>query len=266
MAFEGGYHGTFGLALAVTHGAHFRDPFRGQLPTTVRWAPWGVVPALSGEVACVVVEPWQGRAGIIPPPSWFLSLLRDECDRVGALLVLDAVLCGSGRTGATIAEGIRDARPDIVCLGKAVGSGVTASAVVARADVAAAAWDQGPVEPAHTSTSLGDPLACAGVMHSIGALGSRGDELAAAGAAWQELLEPIAAAARVELRGKGLLWALDTHRAGAGVELARRLLEEHRVLVVPSGPRSNAITRYPSATCTDLERERVAAALPSVLG
>jgi acetylornithine/succinyldiaminopimelate/putrescine aminotransferase len=261
VAFEGGYHGTFGLALAVTHGEQFRDPFWRQVPTTVTWAPWGVVPAMTSEVAAVVVEPWQGRAGVVPPPSWFLSLLREECDRVGALLVLDAVLCGAGRTGATIAEAIADARPDIVCLGKAVGSGVVASAVVARADIAAAAWDKGPVEPAHTSTSIGDPLACAGILHSIGALQSRASELEAASAAWQALLEPIAQAAGVELRGKGLLWALDTGTPGGGVQLAKHLLAMHRILVVPSGLDGSSITLYPAAITSDLELERVEEAL-----
>lgn len=265
VAFEGGYHGTFGLANAVTHGSQFREPFWRQLPTTVTWSPWGVVPAMSGEVAAVVVEPWQGRAGVIPPPAWFLSLLREECDRVGAVLILDAVLCGAGRTGATIAEAIADARPDIVCLGKAIGSGVVASAVVARAGIADAAWAKGPVEPIHTSTSIGDPLACAGILHSIGALQTRGDELEAAGAAWQSMLEPIAERSSVGLRGTGLLWAIDTGRAGGGMELARRLLTRHRVLVVPSGADGSSITMYPAATTSDLERERVGKALSDAL-
>ena len=266
VAFEGGYHGTFGLALAVTHGERFRDPFWREVPTSVRWSPWGEVPALSGDIAAVVVEPWQGRAGVIPPPRGFLELLREECDRVGAKLILDAVLCGGGRTGATIAEAIAHARPDILCLGKAIGSGVAASAVVARADVATRAWDIGPVEPIHTSTTIGDPLACAGILHSIKALAKHGDELEHAGAAWRELLEPIAAEAGLELRGTGLLWALDTGRPGAGLELAQRLLTDHRILVVPSGLDSTSITLYPAATCTDLELDRVAVALRAAIG
>ncbi len=175
------------------------------------------------------------------------------------------MLCGSGRTGATIAEAIADARPDIVCLGKAVGSGVVASAVVARAELASAAWDRGPVEPAHTSTSIGDPLACAGILHSIGALQSRAGEIGEAGAAWQALLEPIADAAGIELRGKGLLWALDTGTPGGGVKLARHLLAMHRILVVPSGLDGSSITLYPAATTSDLELERVAEALTLAL-
>ncbi|MCW2973296.1 MAG: Acetylornithine aminotransferase, partial [Thermoleophilia bacterium] len=160
-AFEGGYHGTFGLALAVTHRPEFREPWADQYAGTCSWSPWGEVPTLDEQVAAVVVEPWQGRAGVIPPPDGFLDGLRAECDRVGAVLVLDAVLCGAGRTGPVIASRIAEVQPDIVCLGKAIGCGAVASAVVARAELADAAWDRGPVEPAHTSTSLGDPLAAA---------------------------------------------------------------------------------------------------------
>ncbi len=260
-AFQDGYHGTFGLALAVTHGARFRDSWSAQLPDTVRFASWGFVPALDRDVACVVVEPWQGRAGVIPPPRGFLSLLREECDRVGALLVLDAVLCGSGRMGATIAAELTEARPDIVCLGKAVGCGLTASAVVCRTGVAADAWDRGPVEPAHTSTSLGDPLASAGILAALDRLDRRAGELDAAASAWDSTLRPMAADAKLRLRGRGLTWALDTGVIGGGLEYATHLLAKHRIVVVPSGNDGSSFTIYPPATCSDLELERFAAAV-----
>jgi acetylornithine/succinyldiaminopimelate/putrescine aminotransferase len=264
LAYDGGYHGTFGLALAVTHGEGFRGPWADQYGGTVRWANWGMVPALDQRLAAVVVEPWQGRAGVIPPPRNFLELLREECDRIGALLILDAVLCGGGRTGPTIAEAIELARPDIVCLGKAIGGGLTASAVVARTDVATAAWEQGAVEPAHTSTSIGEPIASWGILRSLHLLDARADELVAAGTAWRRTLTAVAEVTGLQLRGTGLLWALDTDREGGGVELARRLFDEQRILVVPSGRDGASITLYPAATCTDLERERVARALVSI--
>ncbi len=261
VAWKGGYHGTFGLALAVTHDGRFRDSWAAQLPDTVSWASWGFVPALDADTACVIVEPWQGRAGVIPPKPGFLTLLREECDRVGALLILDAVLCGAGRTGVTIAQEIAQARPDIVCLGKAIGCGVTASAVVARAGVAIDAWERGPVEPAHTSTSLGDPFASAGIAEALRRLDERSDEIVAASRAWHAMLEPLARDAKLQLRGIGLLWAFDTQTDGGGVRLAQQLLDEHRILVVPSGPAGSAITLYPAVTCSDLELERVDAAI-----
>jgi acetylornithine aminotransferase len=267
LAYKGGYHGTFGLALAVTHRDEFRAPFANQYADdTVRWARWGMVPALDPGTACVVVEPWQGRAGVVPPPAGFLPLLREECDRVGAALILDAVLCGSGRTGPVLVEAIRDARPAIVCLGKALGCGLTASAVVCRADLASAAWDRGAVEPAHTSTSIGDPVACAGILRTLVRLEHRRQELIEASAAWHACLESVVLASRMKLRGKGLLWALDTERAGGGVRLAQRLLAEHRMLVVPSGPDGSSITLYPPTVCTDLERERFVEACVAVAG
>lgn len=257
-AFEGGYHGTSGMALAVTHDTRFRSPWSAQLPDTVRWSEWGLVPALDNEVACVIVEPWQGRSGVIAPPAGFLALLREECDRVGAMLVLDAVLCGAGRTGATIAQEIAEARPDILCLGKAIGCGVTASAVVMRSTIAQEAWDRGPVEPAHTSTSIGDPFACAGIVESLARLDARAGQLEAAADAWSTDLHRLVGerSGLLELRGIGLLWALDTRIDSGGVVLARQLLDEHRILTVPSGPTGSSITIYPAATCSELERER----------
>lgn len=266
VAFKGGYHGTSGLALSVTHNARFRDSWAAQLPSTVRWASWGLVPALDSSVSCVIVEPWQGRSGIIAPPNGFLALLREECDRVGAVLILDAVLCGSGRTGATIAQDITEARPDIICLGKAIGSGVTASAVVMRRSIALDAWDRGPVEPAHTSTSIGDPLACAGIIASLERLSERKLLLEVAAAAWQvELLRLVSErSGLLTLRGLGLLWALDTDITDGGVVLARSLLRDHNILVVPSGPTASSITIYPAVGCSDLERERFSSAIRTI--
>ncbi|MCB0877651.1 MAG: aminotransferase class III-fold pyridoxal phosphate-dependent enzyme [Thermoleophilia bacterium] len=261
VAYQGAYHGTFGLALAVTHDGRFRDSWAAQLPDTVQWASWGFVPALDADTACVIVEPWQGRAGVIPPKPGFLALLREECDRVGALLILDAVLCGAGRTGPTIAQELAEARPDIVCLGKAIGCGVTASAVVCRTGVAEDAWDRGPVEPAHTSTSLGDPLASAGIIAALHRLDMRKDELVQASRDWFSMLQPLARESRLQLRGIGMTWALDTRASGGGVELAHRLLDEHQILVVPSGPDGSSITIYPAVPTTDLERDRFAAAI-----
>jgi acetylornithine/succinyldiaminopimelate/putrescine aminotransferase len=265
-AFEGAYHGTFGLALAVTHDERFRDPWTAQYAETATWSAWGVAPKLADDTACVIVEPWLGRSGVIPPPAGFHAALREECDRVGALLVLDAVLCGSGRTGATIAECMTDARPDIVCLGKALGGGITTSAVVARTEVASDAWDHGNVEPAHTSTTLGDPAACAAVISSLQMLEQNALQLDVCDTAWRTSLEPLVDELHVDVRGLGLVWSIDTRHAGGGVKLAEQLLDEHRILVVPSGPAGSGITIYPAAITSTGERDRFVHALRDLLG
>ncbi|MCZ4495455.1 MAG: Acetylornithine aminotransferase [Thermoleophilia bacterium] len=265
VAFEGGYHGTFGLALAVTHNPAFREPWAAQYAAdTVRWAAWGTVPTLDEDVACVIVEPWLGRAGVIPPPAGFHAALRAECDRVGAVLILDAVLCGSGRTGPVIAECLTESRPDVVCLGKAIGSGVTASVVLARTALATAAWDRGAVEPAHTSTSLGDPIASAAIVRSISNLRQRSRLLDEHCRAWRAIATGIEFGTKLKVRGVGLLWAFDTRKPGLGLQLAERLLHEHRILVVPSGPKATGITIYPAAAHDEGERERFAVAITSI--
>lgn len=255
-AFEGGYHGTFGLALAVTHDHQFRDPWIAQYGGTATWTPWGTVPELDEDTACVVVEPWQGRAGVIPPPDGFHAALRAECDRVGAALILDAVLCGGGRTGAELAACLSEAKPDIVCLGKAIGCGAVASVVVARNELVEAAWDKGPVEPAHTSTHIGDPAACAGIVRSLRALVKHADSITQTSQKWQDALASIASQSKLKTRGRGLLWAIDTEQIAGGLNLASKLLSEHRILVVPSGKNSSSITLYPSMEASDDERRR----------
>jgi acetylornithine/succinyldiaminopimelate/putrescine aminotransferase len=263
VAFEGAYHGTFGLALAATHGERFRTPFADQYAGTVRWESYGEAPTLDEHVACVVVEPIQGRAGVRIPPPGFLAELRAACDEVGALLVLDAVLVGSGRCGAAL-DAACD--PDVVCLGKALGSGVPASAVVVRAQVAERAWGGDPGEAIHTSTFVGEPLASAAVLHTLGQLDERGTEIATAAPLWRDALAEAADHVRWHVRGRGLLWALDSGRAGEGWAAAQQLRDRHGVLVVPSGADARSITLLPPLACTDADRSHTARALIAVAG
>jgi acetylornithine/succinyldiaminopimelate/putrescine aminotransferase len=239
VAFEGGYHGTFGMALAATHRGEFRQPFAGWVGTDVAFTPYGELPALDESVACVIVEPIQGRAGIIVPPEGFLAALRSACDEVGALLVVDSVLVGSGRCG-DVAHGA-ECDPDLLCLGKALGAGVPASAVIARADVAARAWDRGDAEPIHASTFLGHPLSCAAIVRTVENLLPRAP-YAERAARWEEALT----SRLPDATGRGLAWGFNTRREGGGVAMARLLLGTYNVIVLPSGHRGESITLLPS--------------------
>ncbi|MBC7643886.1 MAG: aminotransferase class III-fold pyridoxal phosphate-dependent enzyme [Thermoleophilia bacterium] len=270
VAFTNAYHGTFGLALATTHRAEFRAPFAAQYATdAVRFEPFGVVPELTTADACVIVEPVQGRAGIIVPPAGFLHELREACTQVGALLILDDVLVGCGRTGAAL-EGAHVA-PDMICLGKALGGGLAASAVLATRAVAERAW--GSSNPAatvaggeivHTSTLVGDALASAAVCATL----EHYDQAAIDehGAAWLTALREAADHARWTLRGRGLMWALDSGRAGEGFATFRALLDVHNIVTIPSGSDGSSLTFLPSLACTDADRARTVRALVELLG
>src|SRR3954469_3927698 len=180
IAFQGGYHGLGYGALNATHREFFRGQFRLQLrefghfvqfPTKASDLP--IVETLMrrhfqrGWVGAVLVEPIQARGGINVPPPEFLPLLRRLCDEHKALLVLDEIYTGFGRTGKWFACEHSGVVPDIICLGKALAGGFPISACVGRAEVMDAAWPASRGEAIHTSTFLGNPVGCAMALAQI---------------------------------------------------------------------------------------------------
>ena len=200
IAFEGAYHGTGYGALNATHREYFRRPFRSQLGEfghfvpfprvsgTARLTKWkaksrtdtqdayGDLDVVSSrirtllrreKIGAILVEPIQGRGGINVPPTGFLPLLRKLCDERGALLILDEIYTGFGRTGKWFACEHTQTVPDLVCLGKALTGGFPLSACVGRADLMDAAWPASTGEAIHTSTFLGHPVGCAMALAQI---------------------------------------------------------------------------------------------------
>src|SRR5690606_28100085 len=117
-------------------------------------------------VGAVLVEPVQGRGGERVPPRAFLSLLRECCDRHGALLILDEIYTGLNRTGRLFACEHSGVVPDLICLGKALTGGFPLSACVGKAAVMDA-WPESQGEALHTSTFLGHPVGCAMALASL---------------------------------------------------------------------------------------------------
>ena len=121
VAMEGGFHGRTVGALALTSKAAYREPFE-PLPGEVTFVPYGDLDALAAavtdETAAVVVEPVQGEAGVVIPPEDFLAGARTIADEHGALLWLDEVQCGMGRTGSWMAYEGSGVTPDVVTLGQ----------------------------------------------------------------------------------------------------------------------------------------------------
>ena len=133
LAVEGGYHGaTFG-ALSLSTPSHRRNAFMPLLPD-VSHVPFGsaaAVDRITERTAAVFVETVQGDAGIRPVPADHLQALRKRCSDVGALLVLDEIQCGLGRTGHVHAFQRVGVVPDVLVLGKALGGGMPIGAFVA---------------------------------------------------------------------------------------------------------------------------------------
>ena len=180
LAFTGGYHGLGYGALNATHRGHFRAPFRAQLAEFGSFAPF---PKRESDLApldktirkwhraapfgAILAEPIQARGGIRVPPAGFLPRLRELCDRLGALLILDEIYTGFGRAGKWFACEHSATVPDLICLGKALTGGFPLSACVGRAAVMDAAWPRSTGEAIHTSTYLGHPVGCAMALAQI---------------------------------------------------------------------------------------------------
>lgn len=157
VTFEGAFHGRTYGALAAT--GRYQEGFGPMLPG-FRQVPFGdeaaAAAVINENTAAVLVEPIQGEGGVNPAPAGFLQALRRLCDDAGALLVVDEVQAGVGRTGTLFAHEADGVRPDIMSLAKGLGGGLPLGAVVAREAVAAAL-----VPGTHGSTFGGNPVAAA---------------------------------------------------------------------------------------------------------
>jgi 4-aminobutyrate aminotransferase/(S)-3-amino-2-methylpropionate transaminase len=231
VAFDGAYHGTGLLALAATGFEHFREPFAAWLPGPVHRRAYGDDPGpLPDDAACVIVEPVQGRAGARVPPEDFLPGLRRRCDEAGALLIVDSIYAGLGRTGE-LWPGAEVA--DVLCVGKALGGGLPLSAALFVRPRLAELWQLGP-EDVYTHTHVGNPLACAAALVVL-------EEVPG-------LLERVRAA--------GELFAVDGWH-GAGLLRARpadaAAAEAAGVIVIPAGLDGSLISATPPLTISDEE-------------
>jgi putrescine aminotransferase len=174
ISMQKGFHGKTLGSLSVTGKGVFREPILPLLEG-VRFVPFGCACAVEKELeaarsvgdgmAAVIVEPVQGEAGGIVPPADFLPRLREICDYYKVLLIVDEVQTGFGRTGKVFGVDHSGIAPDIMCFGKALGGGVVAcSAFFATAKI----WSVMEPNPfMHTTTTGGNPIACAAALAAI---------------------------------------------------------------------------------------------------
>ena len=207
VAAEGGFHGRTLGALALTSKAAYREPFE-PLPGEVTFVPYGdeqaLAEAVTDRTAAVLLEPIQGEAGVEIPPEGYLAAARRIADEHGALLWLDEVQTGMGRTGRWFAHHGTGVRPDVVTVAKGLAGGFPIGACIALG----AAGEL--IQPGqHGTTFGGNPVACAAALAVIGVIEDEEllDHVTVLG---QKLRDGLAADPRVtEVRGEGLLIGLD---------------------------------------------------------
>jgi acetylornithine aminotransferase len=162
VAAENSFHGRTMGALSLTGKSSIRDPF-GPFGLDVRFVPWGDADALRAAVgpdcAAVFLEPCQGEAGVVPAPDGYLRAARAACDDAGALLVLDEIQSGIGRTGAWFAHQREGVIPDVITLAKGLGGGLPISACVGIGGCGSALGKSD-----HGSTFGGNPVSCAAAL------------------------------------------------------------------------------------------------------
>jgi acetylornithine aminotransferase len=205
VAAQGGFHGRTMGSLALTGQPAKADPFR-PLPGDVTHVPYGSVEALEaavdGETAMVILEPIQGEAGIVVPPSGYLAAARQITARHGALLVLDEVQTGVGRTGHWFAHQAEGVEPDVLTLAKGLGGGLPIGACLAFGP---AADLLGP--GSHGTTFGGNPVSCAAALAVLGTISSEGllDHVKRVGERLRRGIEALGHPLVSGVRGSGLL-------------------------------------------------------------
>lgn len=277
IAAAGAFHGKTLGALSATAKTTFRRPFMPLLQG-FEHVPFGDIDALRSHVyranatgagvAAIILEPIQGEGGVIIPPDGYLRAVRTLCDDVGALLILDEVQTGMGRTGKMFACEHEGVQPDILCLAKALGGGVMPiGATIATEEVFSVLFDNPFL---HTTTFGGNPLACAAALATINVLLSE-DLPAQAAKTGQLLLNGLSRLAAafpeflVEARGRGLLQALEFQRNDIGFAFAQGMFRQH-ILVAGTLNNAKTIRIEPPLTITAEYCAQVLAAAERVLG
>jgi acetylornithine/N-succinyldiaminopimelate aminotransferase len=259
VAFEGAFHGRSSAAIAAAGSEKLAKGFGPLLPGFVQ-VPFGDLEAaraaITERTAAVIIETIQGEGGIRTLPDSFLNGLRQRCDETGALLILDEVQCGMGRTGKLFAHEWAGIAPDIMMVAKGIGGGFPLGAVLATESAAS-----GMTAGTHGSTYGGNPLGCA-IGKTVLDIVARPEFLAEVNrkaSLFRQKLEGLVAAhpdTFAEVRGQGLIVGLKCVRSNLDVVAA---LRDEALLTVPAA--DNAVRLLPPLTVTDEELTEAVARL-----
>lgn len=242
VATEGAFHGRTMGALSLTGQPSKRDPFK-PLIKGIRHVPFGEIKAMqkavTSKVAMVIVEPILGEHGVVVPPIGYLKGIRQICDETGALMVVDAVQTGMGRTGTWFGYEYEDISPDVITLAKGLGGGLPLGAMIALGK-SASLFTPG----SHGTTFGGNPIACAAANAAIAVIEREG-----------YLKQNLEFEARIksalgsldlvsEVRGQGLLLGV-VFKSDIAQELYPKFLEAGLLVNAPN----NSVIRLAPPLC-----------------
>ena len=259
VAAQGAFHGRTMGALSLTGQPSKREPFL-PLIKGVKHVPYGDIEAMRKAVtkktAMVIIEPIMGEAGVIVPPADYLQQLRALCDDKGALLVMDAVQTGMGRTGDWFGYEYSGITPDVITLAKGLGGGLPLGAMIALGK-AADLFQPGD----HGSTFGGNPVTTAAGLAAIKFIETAGI-LAKVEKQGAHLMQELAVIPGVaEVRGAGLLLGIELSSLKSA-DIANALLAEG-VLVNAANP--STIRIAPALIVTDAQIKKFIAIFKKVM-
>jgi acetylornithine/N-succinyldiaminopimelate aminotransferase len=261
VATQGGFHGRTMGALALTGQPAKQEPF-APMPAGVVHVPYGDVAALESEVddntAAVFLEPIQGENGVVVPPEGYLRAAREIASRNGALLVLDEVQTGIGRTGSWFAFQREGVTPDVITLAKGLGGGLPIGACIG---IGSAADLLHPGQ--HGTTFGGNPIVCAAALAVLDTIASEGllDHVEQVGKDLVSGVQGLGHPLVREVRGAGLLVAIGLTEAVAAKVAAAA--QERGYLVNPIQP--DAIRLCPPLVVRGEQVQRLLTDLPELL-
>lgn len=259
---EKSFHGrTFG-AVTATGQPKYHEGFMPML-AGFEYVPFNDIDALtkafSDEVCGVLIEPIQGEGGVHSATPEYMQTIRDLCDQYGAMMMLDEVQTGLGRTGRWFGYQHYEVVPDMITMAKALGGGVAIGAMMARPEIAASL-----VPGTHASTFGGNPLACAAGIAVIEAIEQEHllENAKQMGAYAVEKLEQLKAQFPIirQLRGKGLMIGIELTEPGA--EIVNQCLQKGLRINCTQG---NVLRFMPSMTIGRGELDQAIAILRDVL-
>lgn len=266
VAFDGSFHGRTMGALALTGQAKYQEGF-GPGVGGVTHVPFGdigaVRAAMGPDVAAVVVEPVQGEGGVLPAPAGFLKALREACDEAGALLFIDEIQTGLGRTGTFLGHEQDGVRADVISLAKGLGGGFPIGSMLCREALS------GALPPGtHGSTYGGNALASAAALTVLAVLDEEGlvEGARRKGEHLAKRLGELVAKRPDRFtgeRGRGLLRAIDL-APGLDTREALAKVRDKGVLLTLAGAR--ALRFSPPLVVREAELDEAVAAIEAAIG